>query len=88
MRHKYSTRGIVLGRAPFGEAHARLSIVTDDLGVVHAYAAGLRRQESKLAHALATFCESDVVLVAGAEGWRLAGAVLAENWFARLASSE
>lgn len=88
MRHKYATRGIVVGRAPFGEAHARLAIVTEELGLVHARAAGLRKLQSKLAHALTTFCESDVVLVAGSDGWRLAGAVLAENWFARLATAE
>lgn len=39
---------------------------------------------AKLAPALATLAESSVVLVRGKEGWRLAGAVLEENWFKRL----
>lgn len=85
MRHKYHTRGIVLARAPFGERHVRLTIATEELGVVLARAAGVRAAGSKLAHALVTLAESDVVLVAGAEGWRVAGALLAENWFVRLA---
>jgi recombinational DNA repair protein (RecF pathway) len=88
MRHKYQTRGIVLARMPFGETHARLAIVTEELGLVYARAAGIRSLKSKLAHALTTFAESDLVLVEGVEGWRVAGAVLAANWFSRLASAE
>lgn len=87
MRHKYDTRGIVLARMPFGEAHARLAILTNDLGLVWARAAGLRRAGGKLAAALITFAESDVTLVRGREGWRVTGAVLAENWFSRLRGS-
>lgn len=86
MRHKYETRGIVLSRAPFGETHAHLALLTPDLGLLWARAAGLRRSGGKLAHALPTFAESDVVLVRGREGWRVTGAVLHENWFARLAT--
>ena len=86
MRHKYETRGIVLSRTPFGETHAHLALLTPDLGLVWARAAGLRRTESKLAHALVTFAESDVVLVRGREGWRVTGAVLEVNWFSRLAT--
>ena len=88
MRHKYDTRGIVVARAPFGEGHARLGIVTDELGLVFARAAGVRSTKSKLAHALVTFAESDLVLVQGAEGWRVAGAILRENWFARLGGAQ
>ncbi|MDP2594153.1 MAG: recombination protein O N-terminal domain-containing protein [bacterium] len=88
MRHKYDTRAIVLARAPFGETHAHLAVLTSDLGLVWARAAGLRRAESKLAHALVTFAESDVVLVRGREGWRITGAILRENWFVRLEMSD
>ena len=84
MRHKYDTRGLVLARAPWGEAHAHLAILTPDVGLVWARAAGVRHAKSKLAHALVTFAESDVTLVRGREGWRVTGAVLQENWFVRL----
>ena len=84
MRHKYETRGIVLSRSPLGDANAFITLLTPDLGLVRARAQGLRRSGAKLAAALATFAESEVVLVHGKEGWRIAGAVLEENWFMRL----
>ncbi|MBI2025606.1 recombination protein O N-terminal domain-containing protein [Candidatus Kaiserbacteria bacterium] len=83
MRHKYETRGIVLSRSPVGEASAFVTILTPDLGLVRSLSQGVRKSGAKLAHSLATFSESDVVLVRGKDGWRLAGAVLAENWFAK-----
>lgn len=88
MRHKYNTRGIVLARAPLGEANALLTILTPELGLVRARAEAVRRPKAKLASALTTFTESDLVLVRGKGEWRLAGAVLAEPWFTRLASYE
>jgi DNA repair protein RecO (recombination protein O) len=84
MRHKYDTRGIVLSRAPLGEASALITFLTPDLGLVRARAQGLRQPGAKLAVALTTFAESEVVLIRGKEGWRVAGAVLGEDWFGRL----
>lgn len=84
MRHKYETRGVVLARVPAGETHARLALLTEDLGLLWARATGVRRPGAKLAASLATFAESDLVLIAGKEGWRVTGAVLVENWFKRL----
>ena len=83
MRHKYETRGIVLARVPAGETHARLALLTEDLGIVWARATSVRRPGGKLAASLVTFAESSLVLVAGREGWRITGAVLVENWFKR-----
>lgn len=84
MRHKYETRGIVLSRAPLGETNAFITLLTPDMGLIRARAQGLRRSGAKLAAALATFAESDVVLVRGREGWRCAGAVQQENWFQQI----
>ncbi len=84
MRHKYETRGVVLSRAPLGEASAFITLITPELGTVRAHTQSVRRSGAKLAHALTTFAESEVVLVRGKEGWRLSGAVLQTNWFARL----
>src|SRR3989338_9216530 len=84
MRHKYETRGIVLSRSSLGEANAFITLLTPELGLVRARAQGLRRSGAKLAAALPTLAESSVVLVRGRDGWRLAGAVLEENWFARI----
>jgi len=84
MRHKYETRGIVLSRVPLGEANALVTLLTPELGLVRARAQGVRREGAKLAAALCTLAESSVVLVRGKEGWRIAGAVLEENWFTRM----
>ncbi len=83
MRHKYETRGIVLSRTPIGETTAFLTLLTSDLGLVRARAQSLRRSGARLSASLPTFAESDLVLVRGREQWRVAGAVLVENWFQR-----
>lgn len=88
MRHKYETRGIVLSRTPLGEANVLITLLTPELGLVRARAQGLRKSGAKLSAALTTFAESDVVLVRGKESWRVAGAVLIENWFMRLGRAE
>lgn len=88
MRHRYETRGIVLGRSPLGEANTLVTILTPELGLVRARAQGLRRPGAKLSSALATFAESELTLLRGKEGWRVAGAVLYENWFLRLSEKE
>lgn len=74
----------MLGRSHVGEATTYVSVLTPELGLVHARAQSLRKPGAKLAAALTTFAESSVVLVHGKEGWRIAGAVLEENWFTRL----
>ncbi|MCX6786276.1 MAG: recombination protein O N-terminal domain-containing protein [Candidatus Kaiserbacteria bacterium] len=84
MRHKYETRGIVLSRTPAGEMNAIVTVLTQDIGLVRARAQGVRRPGAKLAHALTTFSESELILVRGKENWRVAGAVLKENWFLRI----
>lgn len=84
MRHKYETSGIVLSRAHVGEATTLVTLLTPDLGLVQARAQSVRKPGAKLAAALTTLTESDVVLVRGKEGWRVTGAVLEENWFIRL----
>lgn len=84
MRHKYETQGIVLSRSPLGEANTLVTIITPSLGVIRARAQGLRKSGAKLSAALVTLAESDLVLVRGKEGWRVAGAVLTENWSMRL----
>lgn len=87
MRHKYDTRGIVLARAHTGEAHTFVTLLTCDLGLVHARAQSLRKTGAKLGASLVTFAENACVLVHGKDGWRVTGAVLDENWFARLSSA-
>ena len=88
MRHKYATRGIVLSRSSVGEASLFTTILTPDIGLVRALTQGVRKSGAKLASSLVTFAESDVTLVYGKDGWRVAGAVLDTNWFTRLPTAE
>lgn len=87
MRHKYETRGIVLARTNVGEATTFVTLLTSELGLVYARAQSLRKPGAKLAAALTTFAESSLILVRGKEGWRIAGAILEENWFVKLGDS-
>ncbi len=84
MRHKYSTEALVLARTPLSEAGMLITLLTPELGLIRARAEGLRRSGAKLAHALQTFNETDVMLVRGKEGWRLTGAILSQNRFSEL----
>ena len=84
MRHKYATTALVLSRAPIGEASAFITLLTPDLGLIRARAQSVRKPGAKLAAALQTFSESDVIVVRGKEGWRLSGAVLGRTWFSEL----
>ncbi len=88
MRHKYETSGIVLTRSPLGEANALITILTPTVGLVRARAQGVRKPGAKLASALATLAKSELVLVRGKEGWRVAGAVLDETWEGRRLSHD
>lgn len=84
MRHKYATTGLVLSRTPIAESSVLVTILTPDLGLIRARAQSVRASGAKLAVALQTLSESDVIVVRGKEGWRLSGAVLGKNWFETL----
>ena len=84
MRHKYVTEVIVLGRTTHGEANALVTLLTKELGLIRARAQGVRKPGAKLAHALTTLAGSDVTLIRGKEGWRLAGAILSYDYFESL----
>jgi len=81
MRHKYTVKSLVLARYPVSEANADIVLLTTELGLVYARAQGVRKSGAKLAAALQTLSESDVVLLRGREGWRITGAVLEKNRF-------
>jgi len=85
MRPKYVSRAIVLSRTGSREYGLILTLLTEDFGLVRARAEGLRKPGAKLASALQTLSESDVTLLRGREGWRLTGALLAQDHFADLA---
>lgn len=80
MRHKYSTRAIVLGRAPTGEESISATLLTEDFGLIRARSQGARKHGAKMSAGLQTLSSSDVTLLRGKDGWRMAGAVPDVNW--------
>lgn len=84
MRHKYTTRALVLGRTPHGEANLLASLLTQDLGLIRARSQGARKPGAKMAAGMQTLALADVTLLRGKEGWRMAGSVLEENWSKQL----
>lgn len=84
MRHKYTTRALSLGRLPHGEANLLVTLLTEDFGLIRARSQGARKHGAKMAAGIQTLSVSDVTLLRGKEGWRMAGAVLEENWSRRL----
>ncbi|KND50155.1 MAG: DNA repair protein RecO [Parcubacteria bacterium C7867-008] len=80
MRHKYTTAALVLARFPLSEASSLVTLLTADFGVIRARSQGLRKPGAKMSAGLQTLAESDVTLLKGKEGWRMAGSVLARDW--------
>jgi recombinational DNA repair protein (RecF pathway) len=80
MRHKYSTAAIALARSPLSEASALVTLLTGEFGIIRARSQGLRKPGAKMGSGLQTLAESDVTLLKGKDGWRLAGSILAKDW--------
>lgn len=87
MRPRYGTPAIVLGRFALAEASSSLALLTEEFGLVRARAQGVRKPGAKLANAVQTLSECDVILVRGKDGWRLSGANLVHNRFRALTPS-
>ncbi|HEV7121546.1 MAG TPA: recombination protein O N-terminal domain-containing protein [Candidatus Paceibacterota bacterium] len=85
MRHKYTTAAITLARSPLSEASALVTLLTGEFGVIRARSQGLRKPGAKMGAGLQTLAESDVTLLKGKEGWRLAGSILGKDWSRALA---
>jgi len=78
--HIYTTKGIVLSSRPSREADKMYSILTEDLGLVHARAGGVRLEKSKLRGFLEPYALVNVSLVRGKAEWRLTSAELVETF--------
>jgi DNA repair protein RecO len=74
MHEKYTTRGFVIYSSAYREADKIISIYTEDFGLVHAVAAGVRRSASKLRYHTQDFSVRRFSLVRGRDLWRLVGA--------------
>ncbi len=74
MYQKYSTEALVLGSYESGEADKAVVLFTRDFGLVRARATSLRSEKSKMRYSLQHYSRSDVSLIKGKRGWRMAGA--------------
>ena len=77
--HVYTTKGIVLSERGVGEADRIYSILTRDLGKLHAKATGVRKGVSKLAGHIEPFSLSLISFVKGKDYWRLISAQSLES---------
>ncbi len=79
--HIYSTEACVINLKPYGEGNAITSLVTKDLGLIRAYAQGIRLGKSKLRMSIQECSKAQVSLVKGKDVWRLTNAYGAELFF-------
>ncbi len=77
----------MLARSPQGEANANLLLLTEEFGLIRARAQGIRNPGAKLAGALQTFFECEVVLIRGKDTWRISGATLERSFASELSVS-
>jgi DNA repair protein RecO len=73
--HIYTTEGIILKKASFGEANLLLHVLTEDLGLIIASAQAARVSNSKLRPALQEFTHVSVSCVKGKNGWKITNVV-------------
>ena len=79
--HDIQTRGIVISRFSSGEGSVRVSIFTEQLGLVGALAKSAREERSKLRPHLTVGTFGHFDLVQGVNTWRVVGAVGTQNYY-------
>ena len=68
-----TTKGLIIGSRPVGEADKIVSLLTEDFGLISASAKAVRLERSKLRYGLQDYCLGTFSLVRGREFWRLVG---------------
>ena len=71
MTEEVVTKGIILSSAPQGEYGLRLSVLTDRLGRITVFAAGARKQGSRLMGAVRPMTAAAFSLIRGKQAWTL-----------------
>ncbi len=79
MYAKYQTDALVLGSSPQGEADTRVTLFTQEFGLIRARASAARKESSRMRYGLQNYMHSRVSLVRGGTGWRAAGAASKES---------
>jgi DNA repair protein RecO len=79
--HIYTTDGIILKRAAFGEANVLLYVLTADLGLIIASARSARLAVSKLRPALQEYAHVSVSVIHGKSGWKITNVSERNNFY-------
>lgn len=74
MYQKYQTDALVLAGRDIGEADKAYALYTHDFGLVRARGSAVRSEKSRMRYSLQNYSFSNVSLVRGKRGWRVAGA--------------
>lgn len=75
LKREVHTRGVVIARHSAGEGSVRVTLYTEELGLVRAVAKSAREERSKLRPYLLTGTRGTYSLVKGKVEWRVTGAV-------------
>ncbi len=73
MHTVFSTEGVILAKRGNGEANVRVSILTEELGLIRAAVRSSRVEVSKLRYGLEPLTRARYSLVRGKAEWRLVG---------------
>ena len=73
MHKVHSTEGVILAKRANGEANVRVSILTEELGLIRAAVRSSRVEHSKLRYGLEPLTRARFSLVRGKAEWRLVG---------------
>ena len=79
MYAKYHTEAVVLSCRDIGESDRLVALYTRDFGLVKARASAARKESSRMRYAIQNYTHSNVSLVRGKRGWRVAGATALET---------
>jgi DNA repair protein RecO (recombination protein O) len=74
MHHIHHTNALILASRNRGEANRVFSLLTREMGLIHAVAQGVRLNKSKLRYALTDYAQAKIDLVRGKETWRVTSA--------------
>ncbi len=88
MHHLYNEKSFILGSYDIGETGKIFKLLTENLGLVQAKAAGIRKIESKLKNLTQDFSFIEASLVYGKGGFKMINADLVNHLFYELNDSE
>ncbi len=84
----YQTEGIVLHGVDTRESDKYIHLLTEEFGLIHAVARGVRKETSKLRYSLQLLSRANISLVQGREVWRIVGAEGIESFYTNCNSEQ